>query len=220
MEFAAFEHADVPTPKQRRSEANLQRLLGAARKLLEDCSFDDLSVQRVVDEANCSVGTFYARFADKEALLDCLDELYARDLIGAFETLAEDWSARSPELPTLVDEAARFLVDFHRARCGVVRALILHARLHPSGPFAERTRRMISFTPGILRAFLRCVDAIAHPKPRRAVRFGFVQALTTVREFVLFPEGPAAIQPLSDLEITTEVARSWFNYLTVEGFSP
>ena len=218
--FIPFEHAAVPTPKQNRSEATLTRILRAAQDLLEEHTFNELSVQLVVKRAKCSVGTFYGRFADKEALLDSLDEIYARDLVRDFQEIAEEWSLRSLTLPALVGEASRFLVAFPRQRRGVVRALILHARLHPAGSFGDRTRRMVGGTPEIVRVFLGYADSIRHPNPRRAARFAMVQALTTVREYVLFPEGPASAEPLSDDDTAHEVARSWYHYLTGGDISP
>ena len=216
MTFAEFEHAAVPTPKQQRSEEKLQRMLEAARTLLEDSSFEELSVQKVARHAGCSVGTFYARFADKDALLDSLDELYTRDLIREFEELASRWSESAFTLSEKVHQAAAFLVEFHRQRRGVVRALILQARLRPGGRFGERTKRMVSFTPGIVRSMLEHAGELGHSNAKRAARFGLIQALTTVREFVLFSEGPASAQPLSDKALVREVARSWYVYLTSE----
>ena len=73
---------------------------------------------------------------------------------------------------------------------------------------------MIAYSPGIVRAFLRHTASIRHPDPRRAARFAMVQALTTVREYILFPEGPASVEPLSDDDTVQEVGRSWYHYLT------
>ncbi len=214
--MTTFEHARVTTPKQGRSEASLERILDTTRRLLEVHSFDELSISRIVREAGSSVGVFYARFADKQALLDSLDELYARDVVREFEALGRRWHGLAPPLAEMIDRAARFLVEFHRARRGVGRALVLHARLHPRGSFGERTRRMIAETPTPMTALLERRGEMHHPDPEVAVRFAFVQALTTVREHVLFPEGPAAITRLDDDGLVQEVARAWRSYLGVE----
>ena len=209
-----FQYAAVPRPKQHRSEQRLQRILDAARVLLEEKTFEQLTIREIASAAKCSVGTFYQRFADKHALLDSLDELYSQDLISEFEALADGWASGSLDLRDKILQASTFLVQFHRARRGVARALILEARLRPQGAFGARTKQMISLTPGITRSILRHTDEINHTDARRAARFAFVQALTTVREFVIFPEGPASAQPISDRALAKEVARSWHLYLT------
>ena len=207
-------------PQQGRSEASLARIFDATRGLLEEHTFDQLSIAHIVREARSSVGVFYARFADKQALLDCLDEQYANEVILEFEAAGEDWRRRSLPLRRLVAEATDFLVRFHRERRGLVRALVLHARLHTDGPFTERSQRMVSSTPALPRAFLERRDEIRHPRPKQAVRFAFVQALTMVRERILFPEGPASVTGLADRQLRREVARGWLAYLTFSGESP
>lgn len=205
----ASQLAAVKAPRQSRSQRSLERLLDATRELLETRTFEEISIAEIVRRAGSSVGVFYSRFSDKQALLDCLDELYTLDVIAEFTALADSWREREVPLEEKLVEAAHFLVDFHRQRRGVVRALVLHARLHVGGPFSERTRRMQAAPGGIVSGLLAHVDEIDHPAPERAIRFSMVQALTTVREHVLFPEGPAATVLLDDRALAAEVARVW-----------
>lgn len=201
--------ATVNPPRQPRSQRSLERLLGATRELLETRSFDEISIAEIVRRAGSSVGVFYSRFADKQALLDCLDELYTQDVLEEFPALASSWRERQLPLEEKIVEASRFLVAFHRRRRGVIRALVLHARLHVGGPFTERTLRMQSAPGGIADGLLEHAAEVEHEAPERAIRFSMIQALTTVREHVLFPEGPAATVPLDDRTLADEVARVW-----------
>src|SRR2546427_740385 len=61
-------------PQQARSSATYRRLLDAAETLLQEKSFDALTVAEVATRAGVTIGGFYARFADKEALLEALEE--------------------------------------------------------------------------------------------------------------------------------------------------
>ena len=47
----------------------LERMLDAAEELLDEGTFADASVQKLVTRAKSSVGAFYARFKDKEATI-------------------------------------------------------------------------------------------------------------------------------------------------------
>jgi len=204
----------VKSPHQERSQRSLERI-----DLLEDRTFDDLSIAQIVARARSSVGVFYSRFADKQALLDCLDELYARELMGELGALGDRWRQRERTLEEKVVEATRVLIAFHRERRGLIRALVLHARLHVDGPFGERTRRMQSNPAGLVSSLLEHCDEIGHRDPELAMRFALVQALTTVREHVLFPEGPAAMvngasgSIPDDTELADLVAASWLAQL-------
>jgi len=64
----------VRAPRQARSMATLERFVDAARRLLEDRSFEAITVTDIVHEADRTVGSFYARFEDKYAVLYVLTE--------------------------------------------------------------------------------------------------------------------------------------------------
>lgn len=198
------------SPLQARSRASLDRIVAATRELLEERTFDELTIGEIVRAARSSVGVFYARFRDKEALLDHLDELYAQETLASLRALAA--SAAPASLDERVATVVRFLVEFHRERRGLIRALVLHARLHPGGAFGERTSR-INAEVELLVAFL-CGTGEELSTSDPAVRFGFVLALAGVREAVLHPEGPASIAPpLDDEALAKEITRAWLGYL-------
>ncbi|KIT17188.1 TetR/AcrR family transcriptional regulator [Jannaschia aquimarina] len=65
----------MPAPVQKRSQRTRARLLAAAEALVERSGFDALRVEEIVLSAGVAKGTFFAHFADKDALMD--------ELIGA-----------------------------------------------------------------------------------------------------------------------------------------
>jgi AcrR family transcriptional regulator len=62
----------VRVPRQARSQATLERFVDATRQLLEERSFEDITVADIVSKAERTVGSFYARFEDKYAVLHVL----------------------------------------------------------------------------------------------------------------------------------------------------
>jgi len=54
--------------------ATLERFVSATRRLLDDRSFEAITVTDIVHEADRTVGSFYARFEDKYAVLHVLSE--------------------------------------------------------------------------------------------------------------------------------------------------
>ena len=77
----------VRAPRQARSQATLERFLDAAQELLDTKPFEEITVADIVSRAERTVGSFYARFEDKYAVLHVLvDRLDDRiqDLSQAF----------------------------------------------------------------------------------------------------------------------------------------
>src|SRR5688572_27091468 len=74
-------------PKQARSQRTLERLLVAAEALLAERAWDEIGVAELSKAAGTSVGAFYTRFADKDALLDLLAERYRADMARFAEQL-------------------------------------------------------------------------------------------------------------------------------------
>lgn len=205
--------AGVRSPQQARSRDTLRRIVDATRALLEEKPFDEISVTEITERARSSVGAFYNRFSDKEALLDYLDELYAREVIEQARAWADPEACEGASLRELIEGLLRFLVDFHRQRPGLLRTLILEARRHPEGAFRERTERMGSRIPPLLDILAARSEEITHPNPKRAVWLGFVLVFHTIRELILFPEalppGPAP----GDEELVAELTDVYLAYL-------
>jgi AcrR family transcriptional regulator len=59
---------------QTRSREQLQRLLEAGERVFAKRGFSETHVSEIVGEAQCSVGSFYRRFKDKEALFLALHQ--------------------------------------------------------------------------------------------------------------------------------------------------
>ncbi len=60
---------DKHTPQQRRSIETRERILKSVTTLLETDAYSSATVQDIVSAAGCSVGAFYGRFKDKDAVL-------------------------------------------------------------------------------------------------------------------------------------------------------
>jgi len=84
----------LPT-KQARSRRTRDALIAAAWKLLQRRPWQDISINDIVKPARSSVGAFYSRFKDKEALLEAL----------AAEWLEERWGQRAEGFASLPPDA-------------------------------------------------------------------------------------------------------------------
>ncbi len=209
-------HSEYPrlrAPHQARSRDTLRRIVKATEKLLEEKTFDEISVTEITKRARSSVGSFYARFPDKEALLDHLDELYAQDVIDFAEGQTDPARWEGVGLAEIVEALVRFLVGFHRERPGLLRTLIVEARRSRGKTFRERTERMRTRIPGLLALVASRKEEIGHAEPDRAAALGFAMVLSTVREVILFPEAMILGEVPSDDELVRELTQAYLAYL-------
>ena len=97
----------VKTPRQQRSSDSLERILKTAETLIRNKGYEALTVAEVVRRSNTSIGTFYARFQDKTALLHAVQErVHGREETQIRDEAAKiDWEALS------LEETVRSLVD-------------------------------------------------------------------------------------------------------------
>lgn len=79
----------VKTPRQQRSRDSLERILKAAETIISSKGYEALTIAEVVRRSQTSVGTVYARFPDKDALLHAVHErVIMRDLQEFRDNLA------------------------------------------------------------------------------------------------------------------------------------
>jgi AcrR family transcriptional regulator len=236
---------DVRPPRQRRSQETLTRFLEAAQSLLEEKQFDNMSVSEVVQRAGSSVGAFYSRFGDKEALLACLRDTVTRESAEEIHRFGASAHWETAPLDRIVTEFVRILVRQHRRHRGTLRALVGRSIAGKSGIDAP-ARDPVSGTPagdpgsgtpaadrgarnlGGLKmlspmSFAELVanrrSEITHPSPELAVHLGLAMVAGAVRERILFPElSPRSESSIhvTDAVLVEELSRAFLGFLGVK----
>ena len=201
-----------PPPLQDRSHRTLQRILDATQALLEEHDFDSLSVGKIARKAGCSVGGFYGRLRDKEALLQALDERYVERFAEELEAAWAEAQAAGRAPAAMIVDTIRLLVGFHRRHRGLVRTLVLRARRPPDRRYREREQRLHALMPRFGGLLLAHHASLSHPDPGRAVIVGPAIVFFALREMVLW-EHLGAIVGLGDEELVGELARALLAYL-------
>src|SRR5689334_13860865 len=132
-------------PSQARSRETVDRFAVAAEALLRTRSFEEIGIQDIVRRAGRPTGSFYARFASKEALLPLLYQRY-HDGLGA---LVADRLARVPwatlDFARTVDAFVELVIAVYEERPWLIRALALFARARPEAlppDLVERRREV------------------------------------------------------------------------------
>lgn len=118
----------VKPPRQVRSQQTLERLLDAAEELILEKGPEGASVSGVAKRAKSSVGAFYARFEDKDALLR---SVYDRFLDQATATVdntlhIDRWQGQT--LESGMRAVLHFLFVVTNERSSLLSGLVQHAQ--------------------------------------------------------------------------------------------
>ena len=204
----------VRPPRQGRSQQTLERLLQAAEALLEDKGFDDVSVAEIARRARSSVGSFYARFADKTAALRALHERFCEEAYATADGALAPERWRGATIAEIVSATIAFLVRVHRERRGLFRAVIVQALSDPD--FKEREQKLGRYVNEGVCALLHARgDEISHPDPRIAADFAMRQLSATLSLEIGEIGWDVGRIPLGDEQLAVEITRSFLAYLGV-----
>jgi AcrR family transcriptional regulator len=199
-------------PQQTRSQATLDRILDAAESVLEEKSFGEATLAEIMDRAGVTVGAFYRRFPDKDALLHLLDNRFFAELHELAQTSLGEAKWEDATVPQIVHEFTSSAVQLYRERRGLLRSLFLRARTDPV--IMQSAREVNAHYIDRLRTLLLArADQVRHPSPERAVELGFMILIGALRETVLFGEVWPNAQRVVDEGLAKELARAYLAYL-------
>ena len=202
----------VRPPQQARSQETLDRILDAAEALVTQKGFEDTPVAEIAQRAGSSVGAFYARFQDKDALLHALYERYYEQAIATADAALDPARWEGARIAEILDAVVRFLTAIYREQCGLIRAFVI--RNHSGASFQARRERLSHYVSERLSALLLArQDEISHPDPELAAAFGLSLVFSTLESVILFGELRSGRLALSDDDLATELARAYLAYL-------
>ena len=200
-------------PLQARSYESMHRMLDAAEVLLEECSFDELSIQDIVHKAKTSVGVFYARFEDKEGMIAALVERHQDQVIEELQRRREE---KFDRLEGLIRHRVRYLIRLYRGKPGLYRALVLRGHEHPDWRYGNEKERGKLSVAQFAESVAQYNDEVGHPKPKQAAQLAFMVVLATLREKILFGDGTASQLRMGDRTLEHELVRLVLRYLEVK----
>lgn len=118
-------------PQQARSRATLGRLLDRAREMLGETDWRDLAVTALCERADSSVGSFYARFPGKGALLESLAHDAHSELAEVAQWCEADADRRGLPAASRLRQLTAALDRYAERHGGVLRALASEGRALP-----------------------------------------------------------------------------------------
>jgi AcrR family transcriptional regulator len=203
----------VRVPRQARSQETLQRFLDATQQLLEERPFDEITVADIVRRADRTVGSFYARFDDKYAVLyELVEHVFARisDVVRAFCDPVR-WDGQP--VSEFVSESVRLNVQAYRRTGSLFRAAFAAATLDER--FRDLRVQVMQFCAEQQKQFLLTRAAeLRCPDPARASDQMFELVAAALDHELLFGRFTAT-SPTSDVDLVADLTAQSLHVLGV-----
>jgi AcrR family transcriptional regulator len=201
-------------PQQHRSQETLDRILDAAERVLDGKSFSEATLVEIMQRAGVTVGAFYRRFPDKDALLHLMDERFFAELYARGNAVLSPARWSGSPISRILEEFTGEAVTIYRERRGLLRSLFLRARIDP---VIQETARQVNahLIDQLLTVLLPRATEIHHPDPRRAIELGYMVLVGALRETTLFGEVWPGSFDNGTMDLAKELTRVYLGYLGV-----
>lgn len=202
----------VRPPQQDRSRRTLERLLEAAEELVIERGFDRTSVAAIARRAGSSVGAFYSRFRDKDALLHGLLDRFIEQSVATMDyvLLPAQWRRTSDR------DMVRAQIDFC-LRVFAERRLLLAAlsRFTAGGERSSFREELAERLADRLAHLLEARGSrVGRPEPHQALQLVSWLILSAIESAVL--QGSEGPRGMSRERTVAEIADLALAYLAIE----
>jgi AcrR family transcriptional regulator len=202
---------------QDRSRRTRDKLVKGFGKLLREKDFDAITMAELAGESGVAVGTVYRRFANKEALIPVIFEVYmdairAQSAKPGHQFSLADTDTLWTAVWSLCDVAWRTL----KSEPQLIRTAHLYARLRPD-LVGEDWDEIIDASVGQFRQVIgHFSHEVQRPDIDAAARMVFYLVNTVMVEQVLYGDaGPGAALKVDDEAFVEDCATTIYGYLTV-----
>jgi AcrR family transcriptional regulator len=196
----------VNAPRQARSQRTLEKLLDAAERILLSRGLEAVTVPEVVREAGSSVGSFYARFPDKRALLETVHERACVQTLERAHALLDPARWTDVPLDEIIAAGVRVAVEIFGSRRNIMNAFA-QAFAGDPGFAARRARSAKDIRDALARLVLTNRAAIAHPHPELAVDMSLRAVTATLEQRNAFSVSGMPEVDVADAVLVEELTR-------------
>ena len=176
--------------------------------------FERVTVAQLVAHAGTSVGAFYARFSDKDALVHVLQERMVLRIERAVRQLTDEARWEGQPLTEVVHGVVAGLARMFRLERSAFLGLAAGWRLPGRPHVLDRSRRINDLMwAGVETLLIERLDEVAHPRPEVAIRMGLSMVVSTLREHQVFGARSLAPVGVSGDGLIPELATAYLSYL-------
>jgi len=188
-------------------------MLDAAESLFANGGPDALTVEAVIERAGTSAGAFYARFGDRDGLLEALHERFLGrlgELVGAIVLEGLSQPSLAKALAVAVSGSLDVARKHHDSLVFFVLFRAADQRLRQQGIAAN-----LGFAKAFRTIALNHKAEIRHPDPQRAVDVAFRILFAMLVQQVMFEARELTGRPMADRRLAEQLCQAMLLYLTV-----
>ena len=205
----------VRPPRQVRSQQTLERILDATEAIIDEKGLDKATVAEIARRAESSVGAFYTRFADKEALLRCVLERFVEQAVATAEVVLQPERWANVTMHHALESMLLFMLRILRERRQLLVAMLVRAARDPSiSALGERLHEHISEHIRVLLSYRG--HQVAHPRPEVAVHMAVWLVLAAMESQVIYTTNEPEID---DQTVASELALMVTSYVGINRMS-
>ena len=190
----------------------MARMLDAADALFAEGGDEALTVEAVVERSSTSVGSFYARFGDRNGLLEAMHERFLERLATGGQ-IAIQAAARQKKLVGALEVLITHIFAIVREYRNSARFFVMH-RSTDVKLRAQGIQANAFFAHMFTDLVLRYQNEIAHAKPANAADVAWRMTFAMFAQQVMFENQEVSGAAISDKALVRELARCLTAYLT------
>ena len=203
-------------PQQNRSQKTLERILLSSTQLIAKKSYDEVSIAELASHAQISVGGFYARFANKEALFNTLLAKLAEETQnGVQSALAKDWSTSS--LHELLRHIVSSNAELYERYRGILTVVFLKSRLLERETLNNQTADRAQYNANLIVQLEQLImhkseEIVRNDRPA-AIRTAIACMTAMLREAIVFQDTSFYAQPVNNSVIAEQISNLMYHHL-------
>lgn len=213
---AGPDDSGVFLPKQERSSRTQAAILRAARELISHGGAESLTISGVAARVGLTTGAFYARFRNKDALLQALYEEALAENRLAIDDFRAEIETSTASLGVIIAKSVPMAMQLIRDHTALFR--LFGGDSHGSRSDRDRAIQILEEVIRPVQGLLReRSEELPHPDPELAGAMLIVLMHGIVDWALLLREAPTPVVPTRDEALAEEIIRAALGYL---GLSP
>jgi AcrR family transcriptional regulator len=189
-------------PRQSRSRATVEAILDATIRILDQAGAESASTSRIAEVAGVSVGTLYQYFANRDAIIDALQDREFERAIAMIHRLLVTGTVKTER--SIANAVVRGLSDLYRSSPALHRLLVIEGlQITP----AERVQAFDAKIVGAVRSFLSVTGLPLRRSNLDAAAFVVFQSVRATMLSYLLERPPTVSEEALTEELTDLLLR-------------
>ncbi|MGE5180507.1 MAG: TetR/AcrR family transcriptional regulator [Acidobacteriota bacterium] len=203
----------VKPPRQERSRDTHDRIVDAALRMLSrGLAFHEISVAELAKEADSSIGAFYSRFRDKDALLRVLASELDREGVATASDTFRIAGTAPIAFESMVRAFVALAVTYYRQQFGLRRALLV--QMARDRDLRDRASALAKETcMGLVTLLAPRFPSASLEQLQLAVDVVHRIVYGTLDQWLLFADESPTGHPLDDKDMIRELTTAVHAYL-------